>query len=371
MNKLQIARWALGCGMLLALPQAQAQDKIQIGLSAPLTGDFAEYGNNFKSGALLAVKQVNQAGGLHGKQIELVTLDSRGDPKEGVIIAQKFVSNPKILAVAGDFSSAVSIAAAPLYNAGKLVNMSPTAVHPDYTRTGPFIFRGGATAKSEGGFDGRWTAKDLGFKRIALIYLNDDAYNAYAKAFTEIAIANGGTIVASEKYAAGEKDFTASLTKIKAANPDVLYVGTRWSDGAGITVQTRKLGLSAPLVSMGAVVNQEFLKATGPAAEGLRASTAFFAADPRPAARRFVSAFQAEYNAIPLDFAALAYDTTSMLLDAIRRGGEDRDKVRAALTATKDFDGATGVFNFDAERTPTKDFTKLQVVDGKWAIAKN
>lgn len=359
------------CGMLLAASPVHAQDKLQIGLTAPLTGDFAEYGDAFRSGALLAIKQANAAGGIHGKQIELVIRDSRGDPKEGVIIAQQFVSNPKILAVVGDFSSPVALAGGPIYNAGKLVNMSPTATHPDVTKVGPFIFRGGATAQSEGGFDARWAVRDLGFKRVALIYLNDDTYNAFARAYTEVATSLGATIVASEKYVAGEKDYTASLTKIKAANPDILYLGTRWTDGAGITVQARKIGLQVPLLSSGAVTNQEFLKATGPAAEGFRADTAFFAADPRPAARKFVTEFEAEYHAIPRDFHALAYDTTRMILDAIRRGGEDRDKIRAALAATKDYDGATGVFNFDAERTPIKEFTKLQVIDGKWAIAKN
>jgi branched-chain amino acid transport system substrate-binding protein len=147
---------------------------VKIGLSAPLTGDWAEYGNDFKRSVTLVIDKVNQEGGINGKKLELAIADNRGDAKESVLIAEKFVADPAIIAQIGDFSSSSTIAAAPVYEQAKMVQISPTVSHQDWTKKGEFMFRVVATQGYEGPYNARWAVNDLKKKEIATIYINND-----------------------------------------------------------------------------------------------------------------------------------------------------------------------------------------------------
>ena len=159
----------------LSGPQAAvAAGEVKIGLSAPLTGDWAEYGNDFKRSVTLVIDKANKEGGINGKKIELVIADSRGDAKESVLIAEKFVADPAIIAQIGDFSSSSTMSAAPVYEQAKMVQISPTASHQDWTKKGEFMFRVVATQGYEGPYNARWAVSDLKKKKIATIYINND-----------------------------------------------------------------------------------------------------------------------------------------------------------------------------------------------------
>ena len=355
--------------LMIVCVSAFAQGKVYIGVSAPLTGDNAEYGDYFKTGALLAVKHINAAGGINGKQLEVVIEDSKADPKEAILIAQHFISDPKILAVIGDFNSSASMAAAQIYDPAGLVEISPTASHPDFTKIGPYIFRAGTTQLAEAPFIARWAMKTLGLKKIASIYVKNDWGNVTNQIFSETVTKEGGTIVTQESFIPGDKDFTASLTKIKAMNPDALFIGTQWADAALVATQARKLGLSMPFMACGAVSTDNLIKSAGDAVEGIRANAIFFVNDTRPVAARYVADYKATYGRPPHDHSALTYDAVHLIANAIRKAGEDRTKIRDALATTEGYEGVTGKFRFDAERNPIKDFVKLQVVGGKWQVA--
>ncbi len=354
---------AAGIGM-----PAYGQGKVYIGVSAPLTGDNAEYGEYFRTGAQLAAKHINASGGVNGKQVELVIEDSKADPKEAILIAQRFVSNSKILAVIGDFNSSASMAAAQIYDPAGLVQISPTASHPDYTKIGRFIFRAGTTQRSEAPFIANWGMNVLGYRKIATIYVKNDWGNVTNQIFAETVTKAGGTVLAQESFIPGDKDFTASLTKIKALNPDMLFIGTQWSDAALVAVQAHKLGLKVPLMATGSVATDNLIKSGGDAVDGIRANAVFFVNDTRPIAARYTADYKSTFNKLPHDHSALTYDAVTIVANAIRKAGEDRAKVRDALAATE-YEGVTGRFRFDEDRNPVKDFVKVQIVDGKWQIA--
>ncbi len=207
-------------------PPAMAADSVKIGLSAPLTGDWAEYGADFKRAVTMVFDKVNKEGGIKGKQIVLEVADSRGDPKESVLIAGKFAADPEVIAEIGDFSSSCSMAAAPVYEQAKMVQISPTASHQDWTKKGEYMFRVVATQGYEGPYNARWAVKDLKKKKIATVYINNDWGVDANKYFTAEAKQLGAAIVAEEAFTPGEKDFNAIISKLKRLKPDLLYMPT-------------------------------------------------------------------------------------------------------------------------------------------------
>ncbi|HXZ38724.1 MAG TPA: ABC transporter substrate-binding protein, partial [Thermodesulfobacteriota bacterium] len=187
-------------GFFTPLSPAQAAGEVKIGLSAPITGDWAEYGADFKRSVTMVFDRVNKEGGINGKKIVLEIADSRGDAKEAVLIAEKFVADPAIIAQIGDFSSSCTMAAAPVYEQAKMVQISPTASHQDWTKKGEFMFRVVATQGYEGPYNARWAVKDLGKKKIATVYINNDWGVDANKYFVQEAKALGAEIVAEEAF---------------------------------------------------------------------------------------------------------------------------------------------------------------------------
>lgn len=367
----KVLSYLLVLGMfLLPAGLVQAEEVIYVGVSAPLTGDNAEYGEYFRSATLLAAEHVNAKGGVNGAQLKLIIEDSKSDPKEGVLIAQKFVSDPRILAVVGDFNSSTSMAAAEIYNPGGLVQISPTASHPDFTAIGEYIFRAGTTQAMEGPFLAEWAVEDLGIKSIASIYINNDWGLVANQYFVEKAKELGATITNEEAFIAGDKDFTAIITKIKQQNPDMVFFATTWADAAAIATQMRKLDFAPALMGPGALSTNKLIEMAGEAVEGIKANAIYFVNDPRPVSANFTKGYTEMYGKSPHDHCALSYDALMLLVNAIEKAGTDRAAIRDALAATDGYEGVTGVFRFDAHRNPIKEFIKIEVREGKWQIAE-
>lgn len=353
---------------LISLPALAAAD-VYIGVSAPLTGDNAEYGDYFKTAALLAQKTINDQGGIKGHKLQLVIEDSKADPKEAILIAQKFVSDPRILAVVGDFNSSASMAAAEIYNDGGLVQISPTASHPDFTKKGEYIFRAGTTQSMEGAFLAKWAVQGLGHKRIGTVYINNDWGLVANKVFADTAKQLGATITNQEAFLPGDKDFTAIVTKIKEAKPDMVFIAAQWADAALVATQMKAQGFKTSLMGPGTLSTDNLIKNAGDAVEGIRANAIYFAADIRPVSAKYTKSYFATYGRTPHDHSALTYDAVMLLVNAMERGGFERKAIRDALAKTDGFEGVTGKFRFDADRNPVKEFVKVMVKDGKWQIA--
>lgn len=353
-----------GCG------NSQSKD-IALGLTAPMTGDYAEYGNVFKNAIELAIEKANTEGGINGKKVKLVVGDSKADPKEAANIAQKFVADTSIQAVIGDFTSTAAFAGSPIYQKNGLVQLSPTSSHPDFTKGGNFIFRNISTQADEGPVVAKYAVNDLHKKKIAVIYINNDwgvvAKDNFIKGVQEA----GGEIVDVEAYLPEQgKDFSAIITKIREKNPDMLYLGCMYTDAALIAQQTRKANFNIDLIATASVYSDELLKLGGSAVEGFHMTCSFYPGDTRPEVQDFVKRYTEKYGKNPTMFAAQAYDAANMVIKALKDGATDRKSLRDKLAAIKDFPGVTGVTSFDENRNVKKEISKLVITNGKYVPFK-
>ncbi len=357
--------------LTLAPLPAVAGGVVKIGLSAPLTGDWAEYGNDFKRSVTMVVDRINRTGGVRGQRVELVISDSRGDPKESVMIAEKFVANPDIIAEIGDFSSSSCMAAAPVYERANMTQLSPTSSHMGFTKKGRNMFRVVATQGYEGPYNARWAVKELGKKRLATIYINNDWGVDANKYFTAEARKLGAEIVAEEAFVPGEKDFTAILSKLKRLKPDLIYLPTFYADAAAILNQARRMRFRPVVMANSSLFSQKTIELGGKAVEGILIPANYFSADPRPAAREFTLLYQAAYGSVPNQFAALAYDAANLMIAALQMVGTgDRAQVRVGLESLRGFQGATGSISYARGHDPEKELVKITIKDGKWVLYK-
>jgi branched-chain amino acid transport system substrate-binding protein len=367
-----IAVFTLGIfwgGFLTISPAAAAQDTVKIGLSAPLTGDWAEYGNDFKRSVTMVMDRINRMGGIHGKTVVLEIADSRGDPKESVLIAEKFVADPDIIAEIGDFSSSSCMAAAPVYERENMTQLSPTASHMGFTQKGQNMFRVVATQGYEGPYNARWAVNELGKKKIATIYINNDWGVDANKYFTQEARKLGAEIVAEEAFTPGEKDFAAILSKLKRMKPDLIYLPTFYADATAILNQAKRIRFKPVVMANSSLFSQKTIELGGEAVEGVLIPANYFSADPRPAAQEFTREYQALYGAVPNQFAALAYDAANLMVAALQKAGvEDRAKVKDALVSLQGFQGATGSISYANSHDPEKELVKITIKDGEWVL---
>jgi branched-chain amino acid transport system substrate-binding protein len=350
---------------------AQAAGSVKIGLSAPLTGDWAEYGNDFKRSVTMVIDQVNKEGGINGKKLELVIADSRGDAKESVLIAEKFVADPDVIAQIGDFSSSSTMAAAPVYEQAKMVQISPTASHQDWTKKGEFMFRVVATQGYEGPYNARWAVTDLKKKKIATIYINNDWGVDANKYFVGEARKLGAEIAAEEAFTPGEKDFNAIISKLKRLEPDLVYLPTFYADFTAIMNQAERARFKPTVLANSSLFSIKTLEMGGKAVEGTMIPVNYFSNDPRPAAQNFTRDYKALYGTDPNQFAALAYDAAGLLTAALKAVGTDsRAKVREGLLGLKGYEGATGPISYAEGRDPAKQLVRIMIKDGQWVLYK-
>jgi len=358
-------------GAIAGAGPADAAGEVKVGLSAPLTGDWAEYGNDFKRSVSMVIDKVNKEGGINGRKIELVIADSRGDAKESVLIAEKFVADPDIIAQIGDFSSSSTMAAAPVYEQAKMVQISPTASHQDWTKKGEFMFRVVATQGYEGPYNAHWAVNDLKKKKIATIYINNDWGVDANKYFVGEARKHGAEIVAEEAFTPGEKDFSAILSKLKRLEPELVYMPTFYADFTAIMNQAERARFKPTVLANSSLFSVKTLEMGGKAVEGTMIPVNYFSSDPRPAAQNFTKDYKALYGADPNQFAALAYDAAGLLMAALKAVGTDsRAKVREGLLGLKGYEGATGPITYAEGRDPAKQLVRIMIKDGQWVLYK-
>lgn len=357
--------------LMLALAGASmahaAQPSVRIGYQLPLTGNTAQYGQDFKAAAEIALKEFNASGRIP-VPVEIVFEDSRSDAKEAVSIARKFADDPSIVGVLGDFTSTVSMASAQVYKRAGLSQLSQTASHPDYTKISKWQFRNITNQDQEGPFNADWIASQ-GFKKVAVIGEQTDWGQSAVQAFEKKAKENGIEVVFSEYFNRGIPDFRSLITKVDRVHPDAIYGAIFSEDAAQFLKQLHQLGVKAPVFSSSAAYNEQLIKLAGKDADGLRLTSTFLPTVDAENVRHFVTAWKAVRNGEePGQFPAQAYDATNIMLAAVARTYPDatRDKVRQALAETKDFPGVTGSTTFDADREPHKSLVKVEVVNGKF-----
>lgn len=345
---------------------------VKIGLSAPITGNLAEYGENFKYSALMAADKINASGGIRGRKLIVEVQDSKGDPKEAALIAQKFVQDQAIVATIGEFSSTSSLAAAPIFERNGLVQLSPTASHPDFAKSGKYMFGIIGTQDAEGPFNARYIAKKyLKLKSVAAIYVNNDWGLVTKDRFIAAAKKEGIRVTSQQPFFETEKDFNAVLTKARAGNPDGIFIAAMYNEAALICRQIKKLGWNVKLMAPSSVFSEKMLEIGGDAVEGLATNTFFALNDPDPKVQAFITEFKKRVGRFPNLHAASAYDSTLILASAIRKAGFNRKAIRDQLAKTKNFPGITGKITFTPVGDVVRKYKVMVIEKGQWVVKKD
>jgi branched-chain amino acid transport system substrate-binding protein len=360
---------SLSTGLALACATAAfAAEPIKIGEFASLTGKEAGFGQTSHQGVLLAIEEINAAGGVLGRPLELLYEDNQTKAGESATAAKKLISRDKVVALIGEVSSGRSLEAAPVAQQNKIPMIAPAATNPKVTQTGNYIFRVCFIDPFQGTVMAKFAKEDLKVKRVAVLSSVSNAYSlGLAKFFKETFTAGGGEIVIEKNLSEGDKDFRAQLTAVKAANVEAIYVPCYYTEAALIVRQARDLGITLPFFGGDGWEDEQLLKIGGEALNGCFYSTHFSAENTDPAVANFVKKYKARWNGeLPGAFSALGYDDVYVLADAIKRaGGTDHAKLRDALAATKDFPGVTGKTTINAERNASKPATIIKLQDGK------
>lgn len=343
---------------------------VKIGLTAPITGNYAEFGENFDYAVAIAVDKLNAAGGILGHQIEIVVRDSQGRPSEAAAIAQEFVQNREIVAQIGDFTSTCCLAAAPIYERNQMVQLSPTSSHPDFAPSGRFMFGVVGTQESEGPFNVEYLAQDfMGLESVGVIYINNDWGDATQSYFVEAAERMGLEVTAVEPFFEEERDFSAILTNLRRGNPDGLYVVAMYNEGSLIARQAMRMGWDVQMLGPSSIFSDQFLVLGGEAVEGFVTNTFFALNDPNPLVQEFISEFVDRAGRNPNLHAACAYDSMMILADAIERAGTfDRVAIRDSLAATTDFVGITGEITFTSAGDVVRRYMVMVVENNEWVV---
>ena len=368
---------ALAAATLLFLASSctkPATDTIKVGEYASLTGKEASFGQQSHKGLVLAIEELNAAGGVLGKKLELITEDNQTRSGESATAVKKLISRDKVIALIGEVASGRSNEAAPIAQAAKIPMIAPAATNPSVTQTGDYIFRVCFIDPFQGTVMAKFAKDDLKAQKVAILASVSNAYSVgLAKFFKETFVANGGTVVVEKSFSEGDKDFRAQLTAVKAAGVDAIFVPSYYTEAALIARQARDLGLTVPLFGGDGWVADQLLEIGGDALNGCYYSTHFSPENQDPVVQAFVKKFKARWgaNENPDAFAALGYDAAFVLVDAIKRAGTtDGPKLRDALAATKNFAGVTGVTNIDANRDASKPAAIIAIKGGKLEFLK-
>lgn len=361
MKKSVIGSFVMAALLALTSCGAKETNEIKIGGIFPLSGAVAVYGVECKNGIDLAIEEINAAGGINGKNVVLISEDDEGNPDKTVNAYQKLTSKDGAKIIIGSLTSGCTQAITNRAQAQKVVQIAPAATAPAITDAGDYIFRACFIDPFQGRVGGKFSAETLNAKTAAILYDTGNDYSVgltenFEAAFTQA----GGKIVAKEAYTTNDKDFNAQLTKIKSANPDVVYLPDYYNVVALIAKQLRAQGIEAPIVGAdgwdGILGNSS--------AEVLNGfySNHYATDSTDPAVQAFVKKFNDKYSKAPNSFAALGYDSVYILKDAIiKAGSDDATAVKEALKATNG-DYVTGHLTFDEKRNPIKSAVMLEIV---------
>lgn len=351
---------------------APSGGSIKIAVAAPMTGDNAEYGQGFYNAATMMAEEWNAKGGCLGKNVEIVQYDDKNSSEEAASIAQKIVSEGDIVGVIGHFSSGVCMTAAPVYDENHIIEISPSASHPDYSGIGDYIFRNNTVINVEAAAALDIAVNDLGKKNIGIISIKTDWGTNTSKIVTELIdgmAASGVKVVAHEEVMEGSDDYSPAITKLNAAGADVVICVSMYSTLAPVAKQYKQVNPNISIVGFSNAYSQQLLELGGSAVEGVCFPVIFFSGSEDPAIKSYVDAYTKKFGSSPSALTSQAYDSVGMLLTAIEAAGStDAATVRDKLAAI-DYPGVTGKTTFNDIGDVQKSFVKVTVKDGKFAEA--
>lgn len=341
---------------------------IKIGYFGDLTGPTYNFGQSAQNGVLMAAAQINQDGGINGRRIDVVIEDDRGSPEEAAKKTAKLIEQDKVVAIIAGGTSGNSRAAAPRAQSSRIPLISPSSTDPAVTQAGDYIFRTCFVDSFQGEVMATFAANTLKAKKAAILFDFNSPYGRGLTEYFELSFRKLGGEIVKQSYTQGDADFKGQLSSIKAAEPDVIYIPGYYGEVARIAKQARAIGLEQPLLGGDGWDAPELWQLGGAALNNSYITTHYSVDDPSPAIQSFVQDYKLRYqNLVPDAHAALAYDATRLLFEAIRRAGTtDSAKLREALAQTKDFDGVTGLISIDAQRNAVKPAVVLKLQDASF-----
>lgn len=347
-------------------PEKIEPETIKIGVMAPITGGNAEYGKSIDVSTALAIEEINAKGGINGRLLVREIVDDKSDPTEAADLARRFAQDEDVMIVIGSFNSACSMAAAPIYEDAGLVQLSPSASNPDFPLMGDYQFAIIGRQTDESLFYANNIIKAyVGAKSVALVYVNDDwgkkTFDLTKAALEDIGI----TITAEESFVAGEKDFNATLTKIKDTNPDAIHLITMYNETSIMTNQIKQMGWDVPILVRD--MAQQIISLSGDNANGLIGVGSFFVDPGNERVSAWAKEFETRAGFTPNQHAASPYDSVYVVAQALEKLGDDitRENLKAALESA-DYDGLAGRITFTENHDVRRQYRVLGIVDGKW-----
>lgn len=360
-----------GCASSPAVEQqnGSSSDTIKIGFSAPLSGSSAELGQRTLRGVILAAEEINAVGGINGKEIVIVEMDDRADPKEAANVANLFASNPEILAVIGHNNSSCTLAAAPIYNKAGLPHISPDSSSPKISDCGPYTFR----VRNSDAYTGAFNVEKMheaGFKKLGILYENNDFGRGGMEVGIQTAKDLGIEAPLTEAFMLGEtKDFSTAITKFKQAGTEAIYMVADYTEIALFAKQSHQMGYYPSIWGATGAYNPAVITIAGEDADGIIGSTVFYESDPRPEVQDYVQKFLARYESEGITqcdaFSPCGYDALRLIAEAVK-AGEDRDVIRDQLANVKNFPGAIGEITFDENGDVHVPLKLLIIENGKF-----
>ena len=349
-------------------------DTIKVGGVLEMTGGSASFGISSKNGIDLALKKINEKGVLGGKKLSLVVADTKSEASEATNAMQKVISQDKVVAVIGPNQSSAVIAAGAINNGSKVVDITPMGTNPDVTvdpktkKVKPYSFRTCFIDPFQGTVMASFASNELKVKKAAIYIDNTSDYaKGLAQFFKENFVKNGGQVVIEEAYLQKDTDFKSTLTKIKAAQPDFIYIPGYYQEVGLIVKQAREMGITVPMAGGDGWDSAKLPEIAGKAAlENTFFSSLYSPDDTSDLNKEFVAEYKKAYNTNPDVFAALAYDSTLLVAKAIEDAGSaDPAKIAEAMAKIKGFKGVSGEVTFNEQHNPIKSAVIIEHKDGK------
>jgi len=335
---------------------------IKIGVVLPLTGSAAVWGENARMGLETALEEVNDMGGVKDKKVQLFIEDSQSDPAKAVSAFQKLITIEKISVVIGDIASSNVLAMAPIAEKAKVVLLSPGASNPDISKAGEFIFRNWQSDALEGEIDAKFAYERLGYRRIAILYVNN-AYGSGLKKEFEQSFQNlGGKVLISEPFEQGATDMRTQLSKVAASNPDTIYMPGYPPEMAIVLKQAKEMGLKIQFLSVQAFDDPQILETAKEAAEGVIFSVPRPSDISQPIVHNFIKKYKERFNRDPGVCSDTGYDALKIVVWAMKKADKiSGPAIQRQLLNIKNFPGAAGVTTFDENGDVIKPFIFMKV----------
>ncbi len=378
MRKVRIILMVTLAIMLLAAPLTfGAGEPIKLGTVLRLSVG-AEDGIPARRGVEMAVAEVNKAGGINGRQVELIVEDEKDSPAAAVNAVKKLIEVDKVVAIVGPMTSGDMMAAGKIADDAKVVDISPTATTPQLSGYGAYLYRGCSRIDKQAEVLTEYVAKNWKPKTVGIFFSNEPYGKGCAGLFSKFFEKHGIKVVATESFNRGARDFKAELTKIKAANPDILFIPGYTPETAPAAAQARQLGMTQKILGVYGDMNPGYIKLAGAAAEGHVIGGEYEEGYNTPKNQAFKKNYEelVKKNNDPYNimFAALHYDAASMILDGMKKDGPTSEGIKKFLDSVKDYDGVTGKLSFnqthDVQRAGTEGVYVLEVKGGKYVKVK-